>query len=74
MRLAPFRALRPTPATACNVAALPYDTMDTREAKSAAAGNELSFLHVQKSEIDFPDDYNMYAPRVYARAAANLAR
>lgn len=39
-----------------------------------AAGNASSFLHVEKSEIDFPDGFNAYGPEVYARAAANLMR
>ena len=74
MRLAPFRALRPPAPFARDVAAVPYDTVDTQEAKALAAGNDRSFLHVEKSEIDFPEGSDIYAPEVYARAAVNLAR
>ena len=44
----PFRALRPRPAQAAAVAAVPYDVVSTEEARSLAAGNPLSFLHVSR--------------------------
>lgn len=71
--IAPFRALRPQPQFAANVCAPPYDVLSTEEARVLAAGNEYSFLHVSKAEIDFPPDTDPYAPQVYERAAANLA-
>ncbi len=69
--LAPFRALRPAPAAAALVAAVPYDVVSTDEAAALAAGNPLSFLHVSRAEIDLPGT-SPYADAVYARAAANL--
>ena len=51
----PFRALRPFPQEAARVAAVPYDVVDTLEARSLAADNPLSFLHVSRPEIDLPD-------------------
>lgn len=69
--LAPFRALRPVPAAAALVAAVPYDVVNTEEAAALAAGNPLSFLHVSRAEIDLPGTAP-YADAVYARAAANL--
>lgn len=39
-----------------------------------AAGNELSFLHVVKPEIDLPPGTDLYAPIIYETAAKNLAR
>ena len=72
--LFPFRALRPAPAAAARVAAVPYDVVSTEEAQALAAGNPLSFLHVSRAEIDLPRDTNPYADAVYAKARANFQR
>jgi uncharacterized protein (DUF1015 family) len=72
--LVPFRALRPAPAAAARVAAVPYDVVNTEEAQALAAGNPLSFLHVSRAEIDLPRDANPYSDVVYAKAQANLQR
>jgi uncharacterized protein (DUF1015 family) len=71
--LFPFRALRPAPAALSQVASVPYDVVNTEEARALAAGNPLSFLHVTRSEIDLAADVNPYDASVYARAASNLA-
>lgn len=71
--IAPFRALRPTPASAARVAAVPYDVVNAEEAQALAAGNPLSFLHVSRAEIDLPSDTNPYADAVYAKAVENFA-
>jgi uncharacterized protein (DUF1015 family) len=71
--LVPFRALRPEPAAAARVAAVPYDVVSADEARALAAGNPLSFLHVSRAEIDLPPGINPYGDEVYERAAANLA-
>jgi len=68
----PFHALRPTPAAASKVAAVPYDVVNTEEARLLANGNPLSFLHVSRAEIDLPPGTDPHADRVYARAAANF--
>jgi uncharacterized protein (DUF1015 family) len=70
--LVPFRALRPTPAAAPRVAAVPYDVVNTDEARSLAAGNPLSFLHVSRPEIDLPPGTDVYADAVYAKAVDNF--
>ena len=72
--LAPFRALRPAPAAAARVAAVPYDVVNTDEARALAAGNPLSFLHVSRAEIDCPADANPYSDEVYAKAVENFQR
>ena len=69
-----FRALRPSPQTAAAVSAVPYDVVSTAEARTLAAGNPLSFLHVSRAEIDLPDGTDPYADAVYARAAENFER
>ncbi len=70
----PFRALRVDPARAAQVAAPPYDVLDTTEARALAADNPLSFLHVSKPEIDLPEGIDPHAPEVYAGGRAALAR
>ena len=47
------RAASPAP-SAARVAAVPYDVVNTEEARALAAGNPLSFLHVSRAEIDLP--------------------
>ena len=69
----PFRALRPTPASARAVADVPYDVVNADEARALAAGNPLSFLHVSRAEIDLPAGTNPYGDSVYAKAAENFA-
>lgn len=71
--LFPFRALRPAVSAAARVASVPYDVVNTAEARELAAGNPLSFLHVTRSEIDLPAEVDPYDASVYARAASNLA-
>ena len=73
MRIHAYPALRPRPDVVGQVAAPPYDTVDTAEAAQLAAGNPLSFLHVNHSEIDLPAGTDLYADAVYAKAAENLA-
>lgn len=69
----PFRALRPQPQLAGQVASLPYDVLNTQEARQAANGNPNSFLHITKSEIDLPEETNPYDPSVYETAHTNLS-
>ncbi|MEI6669054.1 MAG: DUF1015 family protein [Acidobacteriota bacterium] len=69
----PFRALRPAPALASRIAAVPYDVVNTDEARALASGNDLSFLHVSRAEIDLPPDTNPYADIVYKTAASRFA-
>lgn len=68
----PFRALRPAPAVAAAVSSVPYDVVNTDEARALASGNPLSFLHVTRSEIDLPHGTDPYASAVYERARTNF--
>lgn len=70
--LRPFRALRPAPEYAQQVAALPYDVMNSQEAKEMAKDNPFSFLHVDRAEIDLPEGTGLYDEAVYRKAASNL--
>ena len=68
----PFRALRPAKAFVSQVAAPPYDVLNVAEARQLVRDNPLSFLHVEKSEIDVPDAAGVEDLRIYERAKANL--
>src|SRR3954467_136602 len=69
-----FRALRPTPERAADVAAVPYDVVNAAEARELAGDNPLSFLRVSRAEIELPADTHPYADVVYATAVRNFER
>jgi uncharacterized protein (DUF1015 family) len=56
------------------VASRPYDVLSSEEARTEAAGNDLSFLRVTKPEIDFPPGTDPYDERVYRRGKENFQR
>ena len=66
-----FRAEHPPKDKAAAVSAVPYDVVNTAEARQLAEGNPLSFLHVSRPEIDLPDGTDIYSDEVYAKAKAN---
>jgi uncharacterized protein (DUF1015 family) len=68
----PFHAQRPQPAQAAAVSAVPYDVVNTAEARALVSNNPLSFLHVSRPEIDLPDGTDIYADEVYAQAKSNF--
>ncbi len=70
--LRPFEAIRPKKEYASKVAALPYDVMNSAEAREMTLGNDLSFLHVDKAEIDLPESTYIYSEEVYQKANENL--
>lgn len=70
----PFRALRPRASEAARVAAVPYDVVNTDEARTLATDNALSFLRVSRAELELPADTDPYAAAVYDRAVDNFAR
>jgi len=69
----PFRAVRPARDVAAAVSSVPYDVVNTDEARQLAAANPLSFLHITRSEIDLPPGTDPYSPQVYDRARENFA-
>jgi uncharacterized protein (DUF1015 family) len=69
-----FRAYRPKPEFAARVASVPYDVINTAEARQLAEGNPYSFLHVCRPEIDLPVGIDEHEDRVYAMGAANLKK
>ena len=70
--ISPFKALRPAAEFAKQVASRPYDVLNSKEAKTEAQGNNVSFLHITKSEIDLPETVDVHAQDVYDKAKENL--
>lgn len=68
----PFKALRPQQSVAAQVASRPYDVLNSEEARTEAAGNPLSFLHITKAEIDLPAGTDTHSQAVYEKAKENL--
>lgn len=73
-RIRPFPGLRPLPRYAEKVASPPYDVLNTREAREMARDNPISFLHVNKPEIDLPPETDPYDDAVYRKGRENLDR
>ena len=71
-QLLPFRAYRPKQVLAAKVASVPYDVINTEEARELAKGNAFSFLHVGRPEIDLPADVDIHDAKVYAKGVENL--
>lgn len=63
-----FRAFRPRADLASKIAALPYDVMNSEEAREMVKDNEYSFLHVDRAEVNLPKDINIYDKVVYEKA------
>jgi uncharacterized protein (DUF1015 family) len=68
----PFKGVRPKEELAEKVAALPYDVMNTEEAMQMAQGNEVSFLHISRPEIDLPQETDIHSDQVYDKGRENL--
>ena len=73
-KIYPFRAYRPAPNQAAEVASVPYDVVNRAEARALAENNPNSFLHVTKPEIDLSDDISIYDPSVYQQGQRALQR
>ena len=64
----PFKCVRPNASVVDQVAALPYDVYNRKEAKAETLRCPLSFLKIDRAESQFSDDVDTYDPRVYAKA------
>ena len=69
----PFTALRPAPRAAAAVASVPYDVVNTEEARALAEGNPLSFLRVSRPEIELPPGTDAHADAVAATLRVALS-
>jgi uncharacterized protein (DUF1015 family) len=70
----PFKAYRPTSNKAKDVAAYPYDVVNSEEAREIVKGNPDSFLRVGKPEVDLDPNISIYDEKVYAKGKENLDR
>jgi uncharacterized protein (DUF1015 family) len=68
----PFRGLRPPGAIVRDLACLPYDVMNTTEARKMADGKECSLLHITRSEIDLPLDTDSHSDQVFRTSVNNF--
>ena len=67
-KIRPFCAIHPADGLWQRIAALPYDVYSRKEAREEAAKDPLSFLNIDRPETQFPEDCDMYAPKVYDKA------
>ncbi|MBQ2515423.1 MAG: DUF1015 domain-containing protein [Bacteroidales bacterium] len=70
VRVKPFAAVRPPRELVTEVAAPPYDVLNSQEAKQMAG--EKSLLHITKPEIDFNPIADEHSQPVYDKAVANF--
>lgn len=70
----PFCCVRPDVSVAAQVAALPYDVYNRKEACETVKQNPLSFLNIDRAETQFSDDVGVYDDRVYEKAKELLDR
>lgn len=68
-----FKGIRPQAALADKIAALPYDVLNSKEAREMAKDNPYSYFHIDKAEIDLPETLSQYDEKVYQKAGDNLA-
>ena len=67
-----FKGIRPVEELASKIAALPYDVMNSEEAREMVKGDKYSFLHVDKPEVDLDPSIDVHDKRVYEKARENL--
>lgn len=72
--IAPFRAVRPRPELASQVAAPPYDVVSLKEARDLSKGNPHCFLRIGRAELELGDGVDPYSAEVYQRGADNLRK
>lgn len=70
----PMVAFRPKPEFASEIAAPPYDVLNSDEARKMVEGHPLSFLHIGKPEVDLPIGTNLYSTEVYEMGKNNLQK
>ncbi|MGQ9845985.1 MAG: DUF1015 domain-containing protein [Bacteroidales bacterium] len=70
--LKPFKGLRPPKEIVKDLAARPYDVLNSDEAREEAKGNQYSLLHITKPEIDLPPTIDEHDEQVYAKAKENF--
>lgn len=69
VRVKPFAAVRPPKEIVTEVAARPYDVLNSVEAMAEAG--EKSLLHITKPEIDFNCEIDEHSEQAYQKAVSN---
>jgi uncharacterized protein (DUF1015 family) len=72
MNVRAFRGLRPRADLAARIPSLPYDVLDSSEARALAHDDPFTFLHVVKAEIDLDPVIDPHDSRVHAKARENF--
>ena len=72
VRIKPFAAVRPPKELVEEVAARPYDVLNSQEAKAEAS--EKSLLHITKPEIDFDPIIDEHSQQAYDKAVENFKK
>ncbi len=72
VRVKPFAAIRPPRELVGEVAARPYDVLNSDEARKEAG--EKSLLHITKPEIDFGTAVDEHSEPVYSKAVENFGK
>ena len=72
VKVKPFAAIRPPKAIVTEVAARPYDVLNSQEAKEEAG--EKSLLHITKPEIDFDPIIDEHSQQAYDKAVENFKK
>ena len=70
----PFKGLRPDKKIAEKLSCLPYDVMNSQEAKKMAENNPYSFLHITRAEIDLDDNVDPHSKVVYDKSIENFKK
>ena len=70
----PFKAVRPQKEFAKEIAAPPYDVVNSEEARELAQGNDKSYLHISRPEIDLDPKIDEHADQVYDQGKINFEK
>src|SRR6056297_1144372 len=73
-KVKPFKGIRPPKEIVEELACLPYDVMNTEEAREMARGKEKSLLHITRAEIDLPEGTDVHAREVYEKSRENFKK
>ena len=73
-KLHAFKGFRPGKENVSEVASRPYDVLNSKEARDEVSGNQWSFLHVVKPEVDLPENTNLHSDEVYIKGKENLEK
>ena len=74
MKIKAFKGLRPKEGLAKDIASLPYDVVNFKQACEQAAGKPLSFMRVVRSELELDPSIDPYTQQVYDHANENFKK